>query len=106
MCDCRHRDPFATPTACAALAPRQTDGVEARTQYDRPGDEREETDGQSLHSLQECICELLIRNQELRMSLLESATNYQSREPDPMNAAHSSENIDSNCRSFPLGPPT
>jgi hypothetical protein len=75
-------------------------------QYEEPGQEREEDWRRSLHRLQECICELLIRNQELRMSLLESATNYQSREPDPMNAAHSSENIDSNCRSFPLGPPT
>lgn len=67
MGDCQHRDPFATPTACAASAPRQTDGVEARTQYDRLGDEREETDGQSLHSLQKWICELLIKNQQLRM---------------------------------------
>ena len=82
MCDCRHRDPFATPTACAASEPRQTDGVEARTQYDRPGDEREDTDGQSLHSLQKWICELLIKNQELRMSLLDSETNHPSWEAD------------------------
>jgi hypothetical protein len=82
MCDCRHREPFATPTACAASAPRQTDGVEARTQYDQSDDEREEIDRQSLHSLQKWICELLIKNQELRMSLRDSETNHQSCEAD------------------------
>ena len=51
-------------------------------QYEEPGQEREEDWRRSLHSLQECICELLIRNQELRMSLLDSATNHQSREAD------------------------
>lgn len=38
---------------------------------DEPGDEREDWH-QRLRSLQECICELLIRNQELRMALLDS----------------------------------
>ena len=39
--------------------------------FDEPGDQREDW-RQRLHNLQECICELLIRNQELRMSLLDS----------------------------------
>jgi hypothetical protein len=82
MGDCQHRDPFATPTAFAASAHRQTDAVEARTQYEQPSDEREEMGRQSLHSLREWICELLIKNQELRMSLLNLTINHQSGEAD------------------------
>ena len=51
-------------------------------QYEEPGQEREEDWRRSLHSLQECICELLIRNQELRMLLLDSANNRKSGETD------------------------
>jgi hypothetical protein len=65
-----------------ALAQRQIDAVEASMQYEEPGREREEDWRRSLHSLQECICELLIRNQELRMSLLDSSTNRKSAETD------------------------
>ena len=54
---------------------RQTDAEE-------PGQEREEDWHRILHSLQKCICELLIKNQELRMSLLNSATKHQSGEAD------------------------
>ena len=54
---------------------RQTDAEE-------PGQEREEDWHRILHSLQKCICELLIKNQELRMSLLNSATRHQSGEAD------------------------
>jgi hypothetical protein len=82
MGDCQHRDPFATPTAFAASANRQTDAVEARTQYEQRGDEGEEMGRQSLHSLREWICELLIKNQELRMSLLNLTINHQSGEAD------------------------
>jgi hypothetical protein len=39
-------------------------------QYEEPGQERENDLRRSLHSLQEFVCELLIQNQELRMSLL------------------------------------
>lgn len=48
-------------------------------EYEIPVQEREEDLRRSLHSLQECVCELLTQNQELRMSLLASATNLQSR---------------------------
>lgn len=82
MCDRQDRESHAQPPACTASAKRQTDGFESRSQYEQPGKEREEEWGQSLRSLQEWICELLIRNQELRMSLLDSATNYQSPEAD------------------------
>ena len=54
---------------------RHTDGEE-------PYQEREEDWHRILHSLQKCICELLIKNQELRMSLLDSATKHKSGEAD------------------------
>jgi len=82
MCDRRHRESHTPLHACTASAQRQTDAVEPRMQYEEPGQERDEDWRRSLHSLQECICELLIRNQELRMLLLDSATNYQSRAAD------------------------
>ena len=82
MCDRQHREPFTTPTSCTASARRQTDAVEPRMQCEETSQEREEDWRRSLHSLREWICELLIKNQELRMLLLESATNYQSREAD------------------------
>jgi hypothetical protein len=82
MCDRQHRESHAPLPGYTASAQRQTDAVEARMQYEEPGQEREEDWRRSLHSLQECICELLIRNQELRMPLLDSATNHQSGETD------------------------
>ena len=82
MCDRRHRESRFPLPGCTPSARRQTDVVEPGTQCEEPGQEREEDWRRSLRSLQECICELLIRNQELRMSLLDSATNYPSREAD------------------------
>jgi hypothetical protein len=82
MRDRKHRESHTPSPGCTASAQRQTDAVEPRMQYEGPGQEREEDWRRSLHSLQECICELLIRNQELRMSLLNSATNHQSGEAD------------------------
>jgi hypothetical protein len=82
MCDRQQRESHAPFPGCTASAQRQTDAVEPRMQYEGPGQEREEDWRRSLHSLQECICELLIRNQELRMLLLDSATNGQSRVAD------------------------
>ena len=82
MCYRQHRESEAQPSACTAPAKCQTVGFEARSQYDRPSDEQKEQAGQSLRGLRELICELLIRNQELRMLLLDSATNCRSREAD------------------------
>ena len=82
MCDRRHRESHAPLPACTASTQRQTDAVESRMQYEEQGQEREEDWRRSLRSLQECICELLIRNQELRMSLLDLAPNCQSRKAD------------------------
>jgi hypothetical protein len=82
MCDRQHRESLAPPPNFTASVWRQTDVVEPRMQYDEPCQEREGDWRQSLRSLQECICELLIRNQELRMSLLNSATVHQPEEDD------------------------
>jgi len=82
MRDRQHREAYAPFSGSTAWAQRQTDAVEPTMQYEGPGQDREEDWRRSLHSLQECICELLIRNQELRMSLLDSATNQKSAETD------------------------
>ena len=82
MCDRQHRESHAPLTECTASAQRQTDAVEPRMRFEGPDQEREEDWRRSLHSLQECICELLIRNQELRMSLLDSAHDRKSAETD------------------------
>lgn len=82
MCDHRQRQSLAPPQACATSTQRQTDVGESRIRCEEPGQEREEDWRRSLHSLQKCICELLIKNQELRMSLLNSATKHQSGEAD------------------------
>ena len=82
MRDHRQRQSLAPPQACAISTQRQTDAGESRIRCEEPGQEREEDWRRSLHSLQKCICELLIKNQELRMSLLNSATKHQSGEAD------------------------
>ncbi len=82
MCTPQHLESLVPSPACTISAQRQTDSVEPRMQYEEPSQEREEDWRRRLHSLQECICELLIRNQELRMMLQDSATNYQSWEAD------------------------
>jgi len=81
MRDSQHRESHGPLPGSTPSTRRQTDAVEVRMQCEEPGQEREDW-RRSLHSLQECICELLIRNQELRMLLLDSATSYQSRQAD------------------------
>jgi hypothetical protein len=76
MCDRQHRESHAPLPSCTASAQPQSDAVETRMQYEEPGQEREEDLRRSLHSLQEFVCELLIQNQELRMSLLASTGNH------------------------------
>jgi hypothetical protein len=66
------------PHACATLTQPQTEAVEATSQFEQSREEREEEWRRSLRSLQELICELLMQNQQLRMSLLESATHDKS----------------------------
>jgi hypothetical protein len=72
MCDQQHREFLASSPGCITSAQRRT-AVGARLQYEQPGEEREEMGRQNLHDLP-------IKNQELRMSLLDAATNHQSGE--------------------------
>ena len=65
MYDRQHQESHAPFSGCTAPAKRQTDAVEPRMQYEGPGQEQEEDLRRSVHRLQECICELLIRNQQL-----------------------------------------
>lgn len=83
MCDRQLRESHAPLPRGTASAQRQTDAVDPRMQREGPRHEEEDDWRRSLNTLQECICELLIRNQELRMLLLDSATNGQSRVADP-----------------------
>jgi hypothetical protein len=82
MCDRQHRDCHVPLNGCTASAWRQTNADTPKMQCEEPCEEREEDWRRSLHSLQECICDLLIRNQELRMSLLDLVNNRKSAETD------------------------
>jgi hypothetical protein len=81
MSDRQHQEPFADslPGIDSPLRPL-TVAVNAESQNDLPSQEREEEWQRLVLSLQEWIAELLIRNQQLRMSLLASATNPQAIE--------------------------
>jgi len=70
MCDRQTRESHTSLLDLIPLARRETDAVKTRMQYEEPEEEREEDLRRSLHGLQKCVCELLIQNQELRMSLL------------------------------------
>jgi len=81
MCNSQRQKSFA------ALLPgtdspvqRLTVAFDAGWQDDLPSREREEEWQRRVNSLQEWIAELLIRNQQLRMSLLDSANNPESIE--------------------------
>ena len=58
-----------------------TGPFDGELERDKPGQEREEELQQRLSSLQEWICHLLMKNQQLRMSL-DSAVSRQSRGPE------------------------
>jgi hypothetical protein len=57
-----------------------TDPFDAELQHDTPGQEQEEEWQQRLCNLHEWICHLLIKNQQLRMSLLGSAADTQPKD--------------------------
>ena len=81
MCDRQHQEPFADslPGIDSPLQPL-TVAVDTGSQNDPPSQEREEEWQRLVLSLQGWIAELLIRNQQLRMSLLDSAANPQTIE--------------------------
>lgn len=72
----------ARPSYSSSAAQLRTDAVELTMQCEEPFDERENNWRCRLHCLEEWICLLLIKNQELRMSLLNSGTNHQFGEFD------------------------
>lgn len=74
MCDRPHRETLVPLRAFSAAAQSRKDAAQTTFRYDQLGQEREEDWRRSLDSLQEFVCELLIQNQELRMSLLASAS--------------------------------
>lgn len=76
----QHLESLVPSPGCNISAQRQTYFVEPRMRYEEPGGEQENDLRRSLHSLQEFVCELLIQNQELRMSLLASTGNHHSGE--------------------------
>lgn len=80
MADQQWQERFTPPDAGAtASAQHLRKTFDGGLRHEQPGQTREEEWQQRLQSLQEWICELLIQNQQLRMSLLES-TNRQTKE--------------------------
>jgi hypothetical protein len=75
-----YQEPFAQAHA-GTLEPvqRLRSASVAGRRHEQPDQRVEEQWHERLRSLQRCICELLIKNQQLRMAL-ESTTNHQARE--------------------------
>jgi len=69
MCVRQDQDSPLPPQHETASALFGVNTFKAERQDDERRDDREETWNRRLRSLEEWICELLIRNQELRMSL-------------------------------------
>ena len=80
----RHEPFFQVPAGVFAPMQRLTGALVTGPTYEPPDQEREE-DGQDLvNRLQQWICELLIKNQQLRMSL-QSATALKQEDQDSRN---------------------
>jgi hypothetical protein len=80
MGDSQREESFATPLSGNDFSVQPlTDPFDAELQHDKPGQEGEEEWQQRLCNLQEWICHLLIKNQQLRMSL-DSAVSSRSTE--------------------------
>jgi hypothetical protein len=80
MRDRQHQESFAASPSNNDPSVRPLTGpFDGELERDKPGREREEEWQQRLCSLQEWICHLLIRNQQLRMAL-DSEIGRRSRE--------------------------
>lgn len=79
MCNRPSRELFDPSPAGIVSAQSMNGAFDAVLQHERQGQVQEEWQ-QRLCSLQQRICELLIENEQLRMSVLDSATSHQSRE--------------------------
>ena len=75
MCVRQDRDSLAPSQTETASAMFEVDPFKSEQQGDEQGEKREETWNRRLRSLEEWICELLIKNQELRMSLRNDTAN-------------------------------
>jgi len=75
MCVRPDRDSPIPPQNETASAMFEAATFKAAMQDDEWGEEREETWNRRLRGLEEWVCELLIKNQELRMSLRNDTAN-------------------------------
>lgn len=82
MCEHWHQKPLGLSPALIRSAERETDVFETGANCEPLSEGRAEHWRQNVRVLQEWICELLIRNQELRVSLLDSVSNKQSWKTD------------------------
>jgi hypothetical protein len=82
MRDSQPQESFAAPPSGndPSVQPL-TDRFDAELQHDTPGQEQEEEWQQRLCNLHEWICHLLIKNQQLRMSL-DLVASHRSRETE------------------------
>lgn len=80
MCDRQNQMPLVSLCAYPTSAQSQNDVAETALRRGQSGGEREKGRRQIVHSLQQWNRALLIRNQELRMSLLDLPANFQSGE--------------------------
>ncbi len=75
MCVRQNRDSLVPSQTETDSAMYEVDPFKPEQQDDEQGEKREETWNRRLRSLEEFVCELLIKNQELRMSLLNDTAN-------------------------------
>ena len=80
MPDPRPREPMSHPPADTVPQVERLAAEGVTAQQCEPGRTNQEDSEARLQSLQEWICELLIQNQQLRMSLLESAIDRKAKE--------------------------
>lgn len=80
------RQPSFVPYSVVVDAAAQSQNVvfDSELQFEPPDWGQEEEWGRRLHSLQECICELLLKNQQLRMMSLNSITDGQCKQSIPL----------------------
>jgi hypothetical protein len=81
MGNSQREESFATLSGNDSLVQFLTDSFDAELQHHKPDQEQEEEWQQRLCNLQKWICHLLIKNQQLRMSL-DLAVRHQSRKTE------------------------
>ena len=75
MCVRQSQDSLVPSQTETASAMFEVDPFKAEQQEEEQGEKRGETWNRRLRSLEEWVCELLIKNQELRMSLRNDTAN-------------------------------